>query len=62
MEEIQEIGEIGNYYGGLSVTQRNGKYYWIIENYDTDFSQIDRWEEISFELYNELLKHNQNGN
>lgn len=57
MEKIQ-IGEIGNYYGGLFITQYDSKYYWIIENYNTDFTDISEWEEISEELYYALLKHN----
>ena len=52
------IGRIGNYYGGLHVCKNEGKFYWIIENYDTDFEEISEWEEISEELYELLLKHN----
>ena len=48
-----EIGNIGNYYGGLSVKEENGQYFWGIENYDGT-----NWEGISNELYKELLKHN----
>jgi hypothetical protein len=47
-----------NYYGGLNVQEQKGKYYWIIENYDTDLSSLKKWEEISKTLYNELIKHN----
>ena len=44
------IGEVGNYYGGLSVVENNGAYFWAIENYDG-------WtpEEITKELYDALL-------
>jgi hypothetical protein len=28
----QEIGDIGNYYGGLSVKKEDDKFYWSIEN------------------------------
>ena len=52
------IGEIGNYYGGVYVCNHNGKYYWIIENFDTDFDNIEEWEEISEQLYTELINHN----
>ena len=58
---MKEIGNIGNYYGGLHVKEENGKYYWIIENYCTDFSDITEWEEISKNLYLELLRHSDNG-
>ena len=54
---METIGGIGNYYGGLYVKEENGKYYWIIENYNTDFSDITEWEEISKNLYLELLRH-----
>ena len=53
-----DIGEIGNYYGGLSVMQKEDRYYWIIENYDTNFNDIHDYEEISKELYDLLIKHN----
>lgn len=56
---MQDIGYIGNYYGGLFVKKENDKFYWIIENYDTDFDDITEWEEISESLYNELIKHNE---
>lgn len=54
---MKEIGRINNYYGGLIVKEDNGKYYWIIQNWDTDFSNLSEWEEITKELYKELLKH-----
>ena len=42
----QGIGDIGNYYGGLSVKTEDGKHYWSIENY----SGHD-WSEIPESLY-----------
>lgn len=57
MIKHRQIGNIGNYYGGLSIKTENGKFYWIIENYDTDMEDISDWSEISEDLYNELLKH-----
>ena len=50
------VGSIGNYYGGLYVKTENNKYYWIIENYDTEFNNIDEWEEINENLYLQLIK------
>lgn len=52
-----QIGNISNYYGGLNVIEKDGKYYWLIENYDTDFNDLREWEEISKSLYNQLIKH-----
>ncbi len=49
-----ELHEIGDYYGGLRVKEEEGKYYWGIENFDGTF-----YEEISKELYDCLLKHNE---
>ena len=43
------IGEIGNYYGGLSVKTENGKHYWSIENFNGDY-----WEEIPATLFDAL--------
>ena len=54
---IIDIGDIGNYYGGLSVMGKNGKYYWIIENHNTHFADIDHWSEIDKELYDALIAY-----
>ncbi len=51
-----EIGIIGNYYGCLNVMTLDGKFYWCIENYDTDFDDLEDWSEISEELYNSIIK------
>lgn len=47
----KEIGNIGNYYGGLEVKEEDGKYFWGIANYDGT-----RWEEISKFTYTVLLR------
>lgn len=49
-----EIGDIGNYYGGLTVRQDGGKCYWSIEDWDGH-----RWEEIPPYLYESLIKFEQ---
>jgi hypothetical protein len=54
---IQGVGNISNYYGGLYVMQNEGRYYWIIENYNTDFDDLTRWHEIEKELYDCLIAH-----
>ena len=51
------IGTICNYYGGLYVMQKDGKYYWLIENYSTDFNNIDDWGECDKELYDSLIAY-----
>ena len=48
--ELIEIGEICNYYGGLHIKKEDSKCYWAIENYDGFY-----WEEIPESLYSELL-------
>lgn len=53
---MESIGEICNYYGGLYIQEYEGKYYWIIENYCTNFSDITEWQEIPKSLYDELIK------
>jgi hypothetical protein len=50
MIEIIDIGGIGNYYGGLSIKEEGGCFYWAIENYDGH-----EWEKIPKLLYDELL-------
>lgn len=46
------IGNIGNYYGGLAVKESDGKYFWGIMDYDDEYN----WEEIPETLYIELVK------
>ena len=53
-----EIKGIGNYYGGLIIKEESGKYYWLIENYNTDLDDIEDWDEIPKTLYFELLNFN----
>jgi hypothetical protein len=53
----REIGNIGNYYGGLHIKKVNDKFYWSIENYDGH-----DWEEIPESLYNELIKFENKNN
>lgn len=48
------ISPEANYYGGLWITSVDGRYYWMIENYDTDFSNPEEWEEIGETLYNAI--------
>jgi len=55
MDNKKGIGNIGNYYGRLFICKHGRKYYWIIENYNTDFSDILEWEEIPKELYDSLM-------
>lgn len=50
----REIGDIENYYCGLSVKKEDGKYFWGIEDYDGI-----EWKEIAKSLYDELLKHDE---
>lgn len=45
------IGDIGNYYGKLSVVKHESKYFWSIENYDGQ-----DWQEITEKLYNTLIE------
>ena len=55
-----EIYGVTNYYGGLNVMTLKGKYYWCVENYDTDFDDLSQWKEMPSSLYNEIIKHNNN--
>ena len=54
MDEIKDIN-IWNTYGGLRVKSSNGKFYWSIRDY-----WGDDWSEISEELYNEIIKWDDN--
>ena len=57
--KITKVGTISNNYGYLLVTEHKGKFYWIIPDWDTDINNIHEWEEISKELYDSLLSHNE---
>ena len=50
-ESQQGIGLIGNYYGGVEVCEKDGQFYWGVENFDGI-----EWEEIPESLYDELIK------
>lgn len=45
------IGSIGNYYSGLEIKERNGRFFWSIE----DWEECE-WEEIPKYLYDALNK------
>lgn len=53
---IIEIDSIGNDYGCLNLMTLNGKFYWCIEDWDTDFDDLDYWIEINEEIYNAIIK------
>ncbi len=55
--KYKAICEIGNYYGGLFVMEYESKYYWCIENYNTDFEDLEDWDEIDKELYDSLIAY-----
>ena len=48
----REIGNIGNYYGGLSIKKVGDKYFWSIHDWDGDC-----WDEIPKYLYDSLNKY-----
>jgi hypothetical protein len=52
----QEIGRIGNYYGGLNVAKIGNEYGWLIENWDTEFNEVEAYEIIPKYLYDALIK------
>jgi hypothetical protein len=46
-----DVGQIGNYYGSLTVMVDNGQAYWSIEDY-----RGHTWEKIPDYLYFALVK------
>lgn len=46
------IGDISNYYGGLSVKTDGGKHYWSIDDYNGN-----EWKEIPENLYRVLVQY-----
>ena len=51
-ESVNNLNE--NYYGGLNLLKHENKYYWCIENHDTDFENLEEWNEITEKLYNTI--------
>lgn len=51
----KQVGNIGNFYGGLHVSEKDGKFYWMIQDWHGDV-EIGQGEEIPETLYRELLK------
>ena len=49
IENSKGIGTISNYYGGLNIVEKEGKYYWSLDNYDGN-----RWEQIPQYLFDSL--------
>ncbi len=45
---------IHNCYGQLEAIEHKGRFYWIIGNYDTNFKNLEEWEEIDEPLYRAL--------
>ena len=58
--QIIEIDEIGNYYGCLNVLSYNNKFYWLIEDWNTDKQDINSWIEIPRDLFLKLVSRNSN--
>lgn len=50
--KTKSIGTIGNYYGNLEVAQKDGLFYWGIDNWNGT-----RWEEIPQVLYDQLVAY-----
>jgi hypothetical protein len=58
MEEVNNDKLASNAQGGLHIMELKGKYYWLIFNYDTDFNDIDYWQEVPESLYREIKDFN----
>ena len=58
--ERRKIGTVENYYGGIYVTEVEGKYYWMIQDHDTIFDSLAECEEISKELFDSLNVYQNN--
>lgn len=49
-----KVDGIENHYGGLYIMNHNDNYYWMIENYDTNFNELSNWKQIDKKLYDIL--------
>lgn len=55
--KIYEIDSAGNYYGNIHIKKNGNQYYWLVENYNTEFDKIEHWNFITESLFMELFKH-----
>lgn len=57
---VIDIEEIHNYYGSLQVISLSGKYYWRMENHNTNEKEfiLNKWVEIDETFYNSLINRN----
>ena len=53
MSEIRDIGWIANSYGGLTVKEKDGKYFWAVQDYDGGYD----WDEIPEYLFAALNRY-----
>lgn len=56
LENIMQIGTIGNFHGNLQVYSKNEKYFWCIEDHSYFSKDNKREQEITKELYDALVK------
>jgi hypothetical protein len=52
MCDERAVGEVWNYYGGISVKQEGGAYFWAIDDWDGL-----TWREIPKYLFDALNRH-----
>lgn len=58
--KVTEIEGIRNYYGGINIMEHKGKYYWMMDDWDSDEEDLTQWTEIPKKLYKTLLEFNAN--
>lgn len=51
-----QIGTIGNFYGNLQVYEKDGNYFWRIDDHSYFSKDNKREQEITKELYDALVK------
>ncbi len=53
--EKKQISLTGNSYGGLYAMEKDGKYYWGIEDVGESLKDLTNWDECDKELYDALM-------
>lgn len=68
LAKLRKIGEVRSYYGGLFTITKDDHYYWAMESYDLELSDMlagiqdiifnqEDWEEIPKFLYDALNQY-----
>ena len=56
MSNAISIGTIFNSSGALYIMEKDGRYFWLLSDFTTNYDDLRQWEEIDRDLYESLIK------